>query len=56
MATETRGGLASGSKAVTHGNMNASLKDMKYAVRGDVPIAAERIQKVGLLGVRFDSA
>eukprot|EP00976_Prorocentrum_cordatum_P062634 1176795-Prorocentrum_minimum.AAC.4 len=37
---------ASGStKALTVDNMNQNLKEMRYAVRGEVPIAAERIQK-----------
>lgn len=37
--------VASSSKALTHATMNVKLKEMKYAVRGEVPIAAERIQK-----------
>jgi len=46
MSTAVRApGEASSSKALTHSGMNSKLKDMKYAVRGDVPIAAERIQK-----------
>lgn len=44
-AAAVRSEVASSSKALTHDTMNSKLKEMKYAVRGEVPIAAERIQK-----------
>mmetsp|Transcript_27798 Transcript_27798/g.60801 ORF Transcript_27798/g.60801 Transcript_27798/m.60801 type:complete len:515 (-) Transcript_27798:349-1893(-) len=40
-----RGAHTSGAKALTAENMNPHLKEMKYAVRGEVPITAEKIQK-----------
>jgi hypothetical protein len=46
VASMARDAPASSSKALQHSTMNAKLREMKYAVRGEVPIAAERIQNV----------